>query len=532
LSIDIRNGTDTDATFTFYMAIPVAFVPAAAADQIVFSGLEPTKDDTQSEGKTRWRLGSKRGTLTGKDSSVTMTLSNITAASAGQQTIELEWRRGTDVVGSTSLPVDVLADNDEPRIVSFEAKPHIVIWRQDAKSPVKLAWETDESSIVELRRFETRLLPAAGEASAPRKMPEWSDRDYDFSPILPYELRATGARGSVSRWLFVRVQEPGWNRIECSQGAPSLLLNDADKTLYGVFARDGEAAVYRLDLETGGLGRKDTFCCKVPEEMNESPGAFFRNRIWLVGGSQIDLDPRVCSNKVWWFDPKSKETGVIESAGSAAMWTARTGHACATFGGKLWILGGVDADGNTLSDVWCFDGNIWQESEALGRPLCLLAATEFDQRLWVYGGVDAPFGTPQSGVWYRSSRDAAWQQMRFNTRVGEPPVTNPGSGDPFASALCVDKTRSVPMLCGLATFQKDIGIASEMFTLSGVNYVNNTADVRERSAIPPQKGWPTTVDARLQQAFRLSAVGFKSSIFVVSLVYGAGSRSLSYRVQS
>ena len=29
------------------------------------------------------------------------------------------------------------------------------------------------------------------------------------------------------------------------------------------------------------------------------------------------------------------------------------GHACAVFDGKMWILGGMDEDGNTLSDVWC-----------------------------------------------------------------------------------------------------------------------------------------------------------------------------------
>jgi hypothetical protein len=265
--------------------------------------------------------------------------------------------------------------------------------------------------------------------------------------------------------------------------------------------------------------------------MERSPGVFFKDKIWLVGGSQID--PTVCSNKVWWFDPTSKAREVVKTAGGAEMWTARMGHACTTFDNKIWILGGVDQQGNTLSDVWySSDGQKWQKGEPLTTPLCLATAFDFERRLWVYGGADAPFGTPQSAVWYRTGADKTpWQQMKFYSLVQKEPVTNPGPGDPFGSALCIDSTTRPPTLCGVGTFQTASGIASGMFTVSGENYVNNTADVHRGDPIPSAKAWPTTTGARLQQVFRLSAVSFQSRIFIVSLIYRDDGGALSYLVR-
>jgi hypothetical protein len=37
----------------------------------------------------------------------------------------------------------------------------------------------------------------------------------------------------------------------------------------------------------------------------------------------------------------------------AAQWSARNGHAAVVFNGQMWVLGGLNADGNTfLNDVW------------------------------------------------------------------------------------------------------------------------------------------------------------------------------------
>jgi hypothetical protein len=528
LSIEIKNTGNADVTFTFYLTIPSAFVAKAAVTSIDFRGLEATQDpENQPQDKTTWRIGARKGTLIKSSSAMTLTLSRITAASAEPQTVGIEWRTGGTVVGSKSLPVTVLAVNDAPKIVSFEAESHTLIWSPGKKLEIKLSWETDKDSVVELWRLGTKLLPAPGEASAPRAARDWPDVGYASSGIQPYQLTATAKGKTVSRWEFVRVQDPGWNRIECSQGAPTLLLDDGGQTLYGIFVRDGEAAVFRLEPDQGSLGRADLFWGKVERGMERSPGAFFKNKIWLVGGSQID--PEVCSNMVWSFDPHAKASGPRTSA----PWTPRMGHACTTFGDELWILGGVDENGNTLSDVWSFDGATWQERAPLETPLCLLAATDFDKRLWVYGGLDAPFGTPQKALRYLDAGAQDWQEMSFSEGVGKPATPDPGFGDPFASALCVNQTPNGRLLCALGTFQKG-DFASAAFTLSGYGD-DNVADMSRLTAKYPigDKEWPTKTDAGArQQPFRLSAVSFGFYIFAFSLVYGADNRSLTYLVQS
>jgi hypothetical protein len=548
VSIDIRNNTGGDLTYTFYIILPTAFVAEDKVGKIVFEQLKATADNVEQppEG-TRWIIGDKRGTTVAANKTLNLTLSRIDASATDTPMIGIEWFKRATKLGSASLPVNVLAADDVPKIISFEAEKYVVTRTQTGvKEPIKLKWETDDESVVELFRLGAKLLPTEGKDSAARKMARWwQDSDYESSGIQPYQLTATAKGRTVSRWLFVRVQDPGWNRIECTQGAPTLLLNDGDNRLYGVFLRDAEAAVYRLDTESGALGRKDTFCCQVPEGMETSPGAFFQNKIWLVGGSQID--PEVCSNTVWWFDPQSNNSGSAE-----ANWSARMGHACAVFDNKLWILGGVDLNGNTLADVrYSSDGTTWKEGPPLfwpgeaplgwkevppipsgwkPQPLCLLTTAAFDDKIWAYGGAEARLGTPHKGLWcYNKS---AWQQMKFYGEVDEAPKEDPGLGDPYGSALCVGKGTINPPsseLFVLGTFQGKT-ITDAMYKLTG--WRSPAISLEQQGAIGAENTWPKREQSGdTLQPFRLSSVGFGSFIFVVSLVEGVDNRWLPYLVR-
>jgi hypothetical protein len=527
VSIEIKNNTGGDLKYTFYITLPKAFVAEDKVGKIVFEQLKATTDSVEQppEG-TRWRVGSARGTNIADNKTLKLTLSRIAATATDTPTIGIEWFKRATKVGTVSLPVTVLAAHDVPNIISFEADKYVVTRTQTGvKEPIKLKWETDDESVVELFRLGAKLLPTAGKDSAARKMaPWWQDSDDKSSGIQPYQLTATAKGRTVSRWLFVRVQDRGWNRIECTQGAPTLLLKDGDNRLYGVFLRDAEATVYRLDTESGALGREDTYCCQVPEGMETSPGAFFQNKIWLVGGSQID--PEVCSNTVWWFDPQSNKSGSAE-----ANWSRRMGHACVAFDKKLWILGGVDLNGNTLADVrYSCDGTTWSESESLPMPLCLLTTAAFDDKIWAYGGADARLGTPQKGLWcYNKS---AWQQMKFYGEVDEAPKEDPGLGDPYGSALCVGKGTINPPsseLYVLGTFQGKT-ITDAMYKLTG--WRSPAISLEQQGAIGAENAWPKREQSGdTLQPFRLSSVGFGSFIFVVSVVEGVDNRWLTYLVR-
>ena len=183
---------------------------------------------------------------------------------------------------------------------------------------------------------------------------------------------------------------------------PTLLCKADNKRLYGVFRHDYQDGKRALLFETvnpfggwsfvgssvpgqGGL---------IPEGFDESPGAYFDDKIWLLGGSQIDPDN--ASSGVWSFDPAK---GAWEDRG-AAPWSPRMGHAVVVFQGKLWVMGGRDEDGNALNDVWALTMNAetnagtWQrKGDAAWEPRCLFSPAGYDEKIWLYSGAKEPFSS-------------------------------------------------------------------------------------------------------------------------------------------
>ncbi|CAN0029530.1 unnamed protein product, partial [Chrysoparadoxa australica] len=138
--------------------------------------------------------------------------------------------------------------------------------------------------------------------------------------------------------------------------------------------------------------------------MQKSPAAFFQNKIFLVGGSQVDAS--VFSNQVRAYDPMTESwTDLSEGV----PWSARMGHAITSYNGRLWVTGGVDANGNTLKDVhYTEDGKTWTAGCDLPEPMCFHALegytftsgpTQID-RLWLYAGLNTPAGKPYTNMWY------------------------------------------------------------------------------------------------------------------------------------
>src|SRR5260370_39352207 len=60
--------------------------------------------------------------------------------------------------------------------------------------------------------------------------------------------------------------------------------------------------------------------------------------------------------------------------------------AAASAGGKLYVIGGFDAAGNSLRTVWVFDGNAWSVGPPLPLGLDHASATTLDDHVYVAGG--------------------------------------------------------------------------------------------------------------------------------------------------
>jgi N-acetylneuraminic acid mutarotase len=60
--------------------------------------------------------------------------------------------------------------------------------------------------------------------------------------------------------------------------------------------------------------------------------------------------------------------------------------AAAAAGGKLYVIGGFDAAGNSLRTVWVFDGSAWSAGPRLPLGLDHTSAATLDDRVYVAGG--------------------------------------------------------------------------------------------------------------------------------------------------
>ena len=315
---------------------------------------------------------------------------------------------------------------------------------------------------------------------------------------------------------------PGWTRIACAPGVPTLLLDAGDERLYGVFVDDaGRAAIHELDPDDGARGWQGRPVGEVAPGFESSAGVVLDGRIWLVGGSQID--PARCSNRVWRLDPATGEQDSFEMPGPALM-----GHACAVFDDRVWVVGGVDADGNALDAVLAIDGaGRAAPAPALPEAVCMATALAFQGRLWVYGGLDAPFGTPRARLWGLDPETGRWTPGRFERPAPQPPADDAGIGEPLASALFVRRAARGPVLGLVGTFRRDATVGDAIYDLTGL--AAPAVGVETLAPAPTQAtGWLRKRAASdAQGPYRLSALGFGPRVFVVSLVYGAASRTLS-----
>jgi N-acetylneuraminic acid mutarotase len=60
--------------------------------------------------------------------------------------------------------------------------------------------------------------------------------------------------------------------------------------------------------------------------------------------------------------------------------------AAAAAGGKLYVIGGFDAAGNSLRTVWVFDGSVWSAGPRLPLGLDHTSAATLDDQIYVAGG--------------------------------------------------------------------------------------------------------------------------------------------------
>ncbi|WGW02907.1 kelch repeat-containing protein [Tropicibacter oceani] len=529
VSIQITNATDSDLVPVLYLLIPLSLVAQNDMGLVRFApaALNGLAQHPAPDGMARFRLGAARGVRIAAGASLTLELSQITAQTEGPQSLTLQWDLFSQASGSADVTLDVMGADATPKILSFRAR-ETVLTNHTNKDPVRLEWETSPGATVRLLRLNDTIAPAEGKPSAPTKtQPDFRDTGYEGVGLWPYRLEVSEDGRTISRTVYVRVQAPGWNQIACAQGAPVALLHDAARALYGIFHTQNGSAIYPLDPATGDMGRQGAICPNgiVPDPHGKSPAAFFNNKIYLVGGSQID--DGVFSNAVQCYDPVAQ---TMTQVAQTAPWAARLGHSCTVHDNRLWVIGGVDENGNTLNDVHhTANGVDWTAATPLGQGLCLHSAHSYAGRLWLYGGVDTPFGIPQTGLW-QTTDGADWRETRFFTST-DGDGTDPGFGAPFGAALTTQSSsKGAETLKVIATYQPhSADLVSGMYQLQGLGPANL---IKDKDPITEQAGWAVVTDPQsLPQPFRLCAASFRSYIFVHSMLVDYPTNTLSFHIQ-
>lgn len=149
-------------------------------------------------------------------------------------------------------------------------------------------------------------------------------------------------------------------------------------------------------------------CCeRLPAGFHREPGA--GPSIWSVCVVLL-LAVAACRGA-----PGADWSGVTQRA----PWAARDGHTCVVLQGRLWILGGAEAGGQThRNDIWFSpDGADWSQAVATApwRARSHHASVAFKDRLWVMGGLSYNEVEKRSvylnDVW-SSSNGVAWTMAK------------------------------------------------------------------------------------------------------------------------
>ena len=174
-----------------------------------------------------------------------------------------------------------------------------------------------------------------------------------------------------------------------------------------------------------------------PWSERDSNTVNFKNRIWIIGGSnRSDYFNDVWSSadgKKW----KKHDTYVKgDLTKKKPIWSARYNIATIVFKNKIWIMGGV-GNNNYYNDVWSSaDGEAWEKHTTRNEDTIktdiwseriIDAFVKFNDRIWIFGGNNFPY--KYNDVW--SSADGeTWK--KHSTGISDTKITTFWSGSDSA----------------------------------------------------------------------------------------------------
>ncbi len=420
--------------------------------------------------------------------------------------ISFEDENNTDSSEHT-IDFDIHIKQEELKILSFTADP--LILQGDNDKQVTLRWA------IEGRNYTYRLLKGLTEL-IPNK-----DSKYTMKPGVGdhvFTLEVTQGETIITKEVTVRVlrdsklgeliiKEATIGNFCVSQDANflfSLMLIKKDAKHAQIDHIGYTHQGFSEQWKSIALSEEDKEVLKpfATSPMIHLSGSGY-GRLFFIGGSYVK--PMETSNNVAIVDLNVKEGNKVRIASSPdPIWESRMGHSCVLFPHgdaeeKIWLLGGVDAYGNALNDVWVSgNGEEWINLNKKGEketnnipasmdwdPRCIAGITATldtkgkKKALWFGGGFSEIGGEETGDLWRFENNN--WTQIAAN-KDGEPLSINDGSY--LSSGLgFIGRNESSSM--GVALLGGDTGSKTYFFNkitiLNSGFYKENEIEIKERT---------------------------------------------------
>lgn len=312
-------------------------------------------------------------------------------------TLAVTFSETETVTAEKQITVDV----PDPTINTFTATPATGLLVGDA---VQLAWQTLAADYVTIDPPLDGVNPTAPNSGGATIYPLHYQR---------YTLTASGRGLNVRQSLVLFPMAPGWTIQTTTapwQAAFAPLLLATEQLLWLLpaspnFSPMGPPGTNPIFSSPDGANWiLVTPNAPVPVRAQGAALTDAANKkIWIMGGH----DQEAALNDVWSSTNGTQWTNISRSA----QWSPRSSFGCVYFGGKYWVMGGIDTAGSLLNEVWSsVDGAEWsQQKEPDWTARCAFGLMVFNNNLWMVGGQTANGATNE--VWF-SSDGVNWVQQQ------------------------------------------------------------------------------------------------------------------------
>jgi hypothetical protein len=274
--------------------------------------------------------------------------------------------------------------------------------------PVTLTWRVDSAVTVDLE-------PGVGMVCEDADGCDTGQRVVFPNARTVYTLTASGENNKDSRTVTVFPLPVGWQQTTDSapwqtRGRP-VLLSFKEKLFFLAGGVEGPTNDIYTSLDGVSWQVANQ---QAPWGARASAGGGVlgpqgASRMWMMGG--VDESGKLF-NDVWATDQPDGFGWAQVSTG--APWSARAGFGTVLFQDKLWLIGGQDASGSGLRDVWCTaDGEAWEQVTAAAAfsPRWNFGLAQFSDRLWIFGGQVGDKSTDVDNELWSSTDGATWERQ-------------------------------------------------------------------------------------------------------------------------